>query len=587
MQLFFSTTDLTVDRTFIHPMSLQSSKGQSPFRIDSERRVLLLLPGLVLGILLSGCNPPPRPVLGKNAADSLPTVLIDDEAAPQPGTDLIPAAFTQPWETWQAYYIGGRHVGYSHVKAAPQSQQPDSLVVVTLADQLTLRRGPSTIVQRLDQTSIESRGGELVSFEAKLTVGPAVTQYSGSVDDETLTVVITRGSQQSTQRVPWQASIRGPVGLQQSLQAVPIARGQQRRLQTLIPIRFDVATIELDCRYQASIAMPDGTVRKALEVDVSTQLKDAAPIETLLWTADDGKVIKTYTPALDLVAFDSTAEAAMQGIVASDDILTSTAIQVAGTLEKPDQAAVVTYRITPRQAVKNRNDSPVFQPQPGQWVRTSEAGHYDLLVSRNPTASQHDGFLASTLAPVQEDGRSNPLINSTDSLVKQLADTAIAKKNDRLRLALELTKSAHSLIRKKGYTQGFVPASQVARDGAGDCTAHAVLLAAMLRARGIPARVAVGLVYVPAADHPRMAYHMWTLAHIDDAWVHFDATLPGGFAPANRITLTTHTLAGGNEYESLTPVIGAIGQFNIEIVDSALGPIDPTAYRTDDQAAVE
>jgi len=568
-----------VNRTFIDQTPLQCS--------PRLQRCGILLPVLVLATLLTGCNPPPRPVLGKNAADSLPQVLIEAETGPEPNTDLANAvAFTEPWETWQAYYIGGRHVGYSHVKATPESQQPDSLVVVTLADQLTLRRGSSAVVQRLDQTSIETRDGELISFEAKLTVGPAVTIYSGKVDAETLSVVITRGTQQSTQSVPWQASTGGPVGLQQSLRSVPIERGQQRRLQTLVPIRFDVATIELDCRHQASIAMPDGTVRKALEVDVSTQLENAAPIETLLWTAEDGTVIKTYTPALDLVAFDSTAEAATQGIVASDDILSATAIQITGSLDKPDEAAEVTYRITPRQAAKSLKDSTVFQPQPGQWVRTSEAGHYDLWVSRNPTLPQRDGFLASALSPAQEDGRSNPLINSTDSLVKQLADTAIAKKNDRLRLALELTKSAHSLIRKKGYTQGFVPASQVARDGAGDCTAHAVLLAAMLRARGIPARVAVGLVYVPTAEQPRMAYHMWTLAHIDDAWVHFDATLPGGFAPADRITLTTHTLAGGNEYECLTPVIGAIGQFNIEIIDSALGPIDPSAYRSDKEAGI-
>ena len=39
-------------------------------------------------------------------------------------------------------------------------------------------------------------------------------------------------------------------------------------------------------------------------------------------------------------------------------------------------------------------------------------------------------------------------------------------------------------------------AAEVARSREGDCTEHAVLLAALARARGIPARVAMGLVYV-------------------------------------------------------------------------------------------
>ncbi len=130
------------------------------------------------------------------------------------------------------------------------------------------------------------------------------------------------------------------------------------------------------------------------------------------------------------------------------------------------------------------------------------------------------------------------------------------------------------MVRRSDYAQGFRPASEVARDGSGDCTAHSVLLAAMLRARGIPARVAVGLVYVPASDRPRMVFHMWTLAYIEDRWVHLDATLTGGYAAADRITLGTHHLGDGNEYECVAPVIGAIGRFDIEILNATYRPLE-------------
>ncbi len=530
---------------------------------------------LVVIAMFAACSPPPRPILGKNQAESPAETLLDRQVETEVEGVEQSQPFTQPWETWQAYYIGGRHVGYSHVSVKPQSDSSDSLVSVTIEDQLAIRRGPSTVIQRLDQTSLETRDGELVSFEAELRVGPALTRYSGTVDGDKLNVVTTRGTKKSSQSVPWQSSYRGPAALQQSLLSNPIDRGQERRLRSLLPIRFDVATLELDCRHLASIAMPDGTIRKAREVEVAMKIENSTPINTVLWTDDKGNVIKTLTPALDLAAFESTREAATEGIVASEDILSATAVEIEGSLEKPQETKAAMFRITQRSGAKNTSEKLAFAAHPGQWVKRDEAGAYEIFVSRDAAATPPVGFQSPNLLPTNQDSRSGPLVDSAHSLVKQLADTAIAKKNEQAQLALELARSTHSLIRKKNYTSGFVPASEVARAGEGDCTAHAVLLAAMLRARGIPSRVAIGLVYVPTESKPRMAYHMWTLAYINDQWLHFDATLPGGAAPADRIVLITNSLDSGNEYESLAPVLGTIGQYNIQVTQAETAVLEP------------
>lgn len=543
--------------------------------IGSSRDLLALVALLVVVWGIAGCSPPPRPILGKNQKETPADTVVQPSVEIKGESVEAKQPFAKPWETWQAYYMGGRHVGYSHVNFALQSDKPDSLVTVTIEDQLAICRGPSTVIQRLDQTSVETRDGELVSFEAELRVGPALTRYSGTVEGDSLTVVTTRGTKKSSQSVRWKTSNLGPAGLQQSLIANPIDRGQQRRLQSLLPIRFDVATLQLDCRHVASIAMPDGTIHQAREVEVAMKLQDSPPINTVLWTDDKGNVIKTLTPALDLTAFASTREAATKGIVASADILSATAIEIEGALEKPQETKAATFRITPRARVKDTSDTPAFAAHPGQWVKKNDSGAYEIVVSRDPAATPPDGFQSLRLAPANQDSGSGPLVDSAHSLVKQLADTVNVKTDEPARLALELTRSTHSLIRQKNYTNGFVPASEVARAGEGDCTAHSVLLAAMLRARGIPSRVAIGLVYVPAEPKARMAYHMWTIAYINDQWLHFDATLPGGSAPADRITLTTNSLDSGNEYESLGAVLGTIGQYNIEITQSENGEFEP------------
>lgn len=529
--------------------------------------VWLLLLSCLIGAALLGCKPPPRPEF-KEISRTAPGEASTDAA--EEALDRAPAMqpFTEPWETWQSYHIANRHIGYSHVQAKPQSDDPDSPIEIVLQDQVLLRRGPATIVQRLDQTSLETRTGELLSFEAELRIGPALTRYEGTVDGDTLTVVTTRGSKKSSQSIPWSPNYRGLVGLQQALFSDPPEIGEKRRLRTLLPVQYAVATIEINCQHTASIALPDGSVQTARELEVAMQLGDGPVMQTLVWIDDAGNVLKSYTPGLELVAFNSTGEAATAGIVAGGDILTATAVEVSGNLTDPTKAQRVGYLVTPRNSRGDTDAEYGFQAQPGQWSRKTPEGAFQVLVSRDPQQRVGDSFTTSNLTPGPEDSRPGPLIDSNGTLVKRLAAASTAPKDQPLRLALDLTQTVKSLIRRTDYAQGFRAASEIAREGSGDCTARSILLAAMLRSRNIPARVAVGLVYMPAEDQPRMVYHMWTIAYIDGRWVHLDATLTGGYAPADRVTLGTHHLADGNEYECVAPILGIIGQVDIAILNA-------------------
>ena len=76
----------------------------------------------------------------------------------------------------------------------------------------------------------------------------------------------------------------------------------------------------------------------------------------------------------------------------------------------------------------------------------------------------------------------------------------------------------------------------------GDCTEHGVLLAALLRAKNIPARIDVGLVYVPKTQN--FWYHLWTEAFIDGRWIPLDATQVDGGIGADHLTLGRSNLKG-------------------------------------------
>lgn len=90
-----------------------------------------------------------------------------------------------------------------------------------------------------------------------------------------------------------------------------------------------------------------------------------------------------------------------------------------------------------------------------------------------------------------------------------------------------LRRFAGDAIPHKSMERGWDTASRVARDGTGDCTEHAVLLAALARAVGRPARVALGLLVVKLDATPAAFGHAWTEIHDGERWVPVDATPVG------------------------------------------------------------
>jgi transglutaminase-like putative cysteine protease len=107
-----------------------------------------------------------------------------------------------------------------------------------------------------------------------------------------------------------------------------------------------------------------------------------------------------------------------------------------------------------------------------------------------------------------------------------------------------------------------------------------VLLAALLRADGIPARVAFGAVWVPRAGSVRNAYgwHMWTQALVDGSWIDLDATLGGTRFDAARLLTGTSAADGASLDTDLSRVVNMIGDLEIELVEvdgRPVAPVDP------------
>ncbi len=157
-----------------------------------------------------------------------------------------------------------------------------------------------------------------------------------------------------------------------------------------------------------------------------------------------------------------------------------------------------------------------------------------------PDSATRDS-LARWLAP-------DPWVESTDSTVIALSLRAAGRAADPVTVARRLTAWVDRRLRDA--PAGPASARTVLDAGRGDADGHALVLTAMARAAGIPARPVSGLLQVGG----RFYLHSWTELYLD-GWVEVDPLLGQFPVDARHIRLATD---GRARLDVLLPLIGGL-----------------------------
>ncbi|MEZ6062837.1 MAG: transglutaminase-like domain-containing protein [Planctomycetaceae bacterium] len=226
-------------------------------------------------------------------------------------------------------------------------------------------------------------------------------------------------------------------------------------------------------------------------------------------------------------------------------------------------------------------------------VRNATAGESQILELRTkgplrnliPAGSfQHvelagDRSARITLLPVERSRRRTPAplgqreklpstrwMPTDDPRIQQLAFSGAVGETDGMQLCLRLERFLHSKMQHSAFSTSMVPADEVARTLRGDCTEHAVLLAAMMRVHGIHSRVVSGLV--AATRGVGFVGHMWTEARIGDEWVPFDSTLQSSEFDVPHIRLADSELPDDmvSGVTLFIPVLDLAGRAEIHVI---------------------
>ncbi len=338
-------------------------------------------------------------------------------------------------------------------------------------------------------------------------------------------------------------------------------RGETRKLRLLMPGQYEIATARLQCSGTASVPLADQTLAELTEINYEVQVDGQLPSYSTIWTDADGKIVRTFSDGINLVSYRTDKATVDASLTNRNEVL---ALPIKGTIADPAEVTRLALSITPLKSPSKSSTPFDIVPMPGQLVRKVGDEVSQVLISRK-SDTQTEGFEVSNLSPDDQDSKPNAFVDSDATLIVRYAAAAVgARKLSPQEQALELARTAGTLIADRDTPSGLVRASAVVSDGIGDSTGRAIVLAAMLRARQIPSRVAIGLRYAGGSPE-RMVYHMWTLAYVDDQWIQLDAT-SGGLAPADRIMFATSNLSGGDEYNAFIPFLNAASRIEIQIL---------------------
>lgn len=460
-------------------------------------------------------------------------------------------------EEWDVYFIQGVRVGYARTTKREIDDEGRKLLRFDGESHLSVKRFGQATDLGFEITSLETPEGALLSLTSLVEMGQKPTSVSGWVEDGKLHLQTTTAGKTAASEIEWPAEAGGYFAMEQHLARKPMQPGERRQLQALIPMSNALGAIELVAADYEVTDLLSGTY-DLLRIK-STIDQPGGKLEETLWADRSGAVLKTFSPVMQMSSYRTTKAVALEKPEVLFDLGDASTVKVAKPLEDAHGSKRARYRVE----LIGGDPASVFESAPGQQVKSTGPNTAEITVEalrpETPLAEQEIS------KPTGADLEPNRFIQSDDPKIIAMAREAAGNEQDPWKVATALERYVHDAVEEKNYSTAFASASEVAESREGDCTEHAVLLAALLRSLKMPARLAIGLVYAPSEQG--FAFHLWTEVYLNGRWLPLDGTLGRGGIGAAHLKLADSSLAGDNAYASFLPVAQVLGRLKIEVLD--------------------
>jgi Transglutaminase-like superfamily len=474
-----------------------------------------------------------------------------------------PAVAAGTNDVWQVMYIGKARIGYSHTLSRPVTVEGRSLVRTDAETHLTIKRFGQTLQMETRQETEELPSGELQSFVFEIKNPPAApTRTVAHVRGNVLTGETTVAGTPHEISLPWDPATKSPAFVDRYPHLHPLKPGDAANLRVFVPEQMQTSDVRFRALRRETVAEFNGRRRSLLRVSLTESIMPQSPTEVYLDEQGEGVVSTTEMLGQTLTTYIVPAEEALKQIAGEGLDLAVNTLVKSTAIPKAHFTTRAVYRIK----MHGEDPTPFFVNDANQKVIRTGPDECEITVRNvRPVPSNR-----STRADRQYLDPSR-FLQSNDREVLNHVDRAARNIVEPSQIAVAMEKYVDREMQKKDFSTALASAAEVARTLQGDCTEHAALLAAMLRARNIPSKIAVGLVYV----EPLSAFggHMWTEALIGDHWVPLDATLGNGEAGigAAHIKLAESSFAdnAASPMTSFLPLLRVLGRIELTVVETS------------------
>jgi Transglutaminase-like superfamily len=417
-------------------------------------------------------------------------------------------------DIWMSVLLDGRKIGNMHTTRTVQGDR----VTTTQTMSLTLERAGIKVALGTSETDEETRDGKPLAFESRTKISGTETVIHGAVKGDQIELTSTIGGATQTRSLPWPKGALLSEGLRLAEEKAGLSAGTRFSSLAFQAETLDAVEVESKVGENANVDLPGG--KHALTRVEQLVKMPGAPTNTVAWIDSDFNIAKLILPVmgydLTMLACD---KACAQAPNQSADILVRGMVQAPRAISASELSSGVTFR-----ARSTDSGEPLVFAHTDEQRVSANSGVVELRIA--PLSGSDAGREGK---PDPTDFRANDWLQSdAPEIVKLAAQGAGDAKTQREQMK-NLETFVRAFITTKDLNVGYASALEVAKNPEGDCTEHAVLLAALGRARGIATRVVDGLAYIDSYAGGQHVFvpHAWAQAYVDGHWQSFDAALHG------------------------------------------------------------
>ena len=526
-----------------------------------SRYCLMLLTGLVL---VSGMNGGGIKAAAPDEGDGRPKLAGKAAGEPSDGTEA---------ESWYSIEFEGQRAGYETVRTlrmlaagARTTATPAQLQRVRQT-RLNLQRSGAAVSLSATLQTLETLDGHLVSWELSRTgADGSFIRRQGTWDDQQMAMQVVEASDspETPVLIPMTDQPYSPI-FTEWLGTAAVKDNRPWMGAVFFPESSISADVEVRRLGKSTLLRPDG--KRPAAVRLSWEPAAAPELKTKVYLdAETGDCLLVEQPLLGgtLRLVRSTPETALElddrgGL----DLQLQALLPVQGRL--PEAIPEHGVRLEVLWKVPSIDSLPDAD---FQKVESRERGKVVLICypTRWPVAAKTNSQLLNRELYL----RPSRWIDFESDPVRRLQAAAGGGTDTAAAISRRLTAFVHRRMQFSAFTTQLQPASRVAARLQGDCTEQTLLLCALLRGRGVPARAAAGFVYVPQLN--AFAPHLWTEAWVDGVWQPLDSTVPTEVRLPLLLKVTDSPLNNdlSGSVSLFAPLLSLCGQ--AEVVISELQP---------------